>query len=117
MRPRSSKARWRSASAVFFMGCIIAAPARGSGCRAQLHGGEIHRHGEGDVHIVGEQVQRDMGQDLDDLAVAESADSPAWAALISAADAPALRPSIVWAARQYSQPLRSATATAICSAS
>ncbi len=50
-------------------------------------------------------------------AVRASADCPTWAAAISAGLAPALWPSTVWAARQYSQRLRLAIATAICSPS
>src|SRR5690606_20282221 len=48
-------------------------------------------------------------------AVAGSSDCPAWARAMSSALAPALRPSSVCAARQYSQRLRSAIATAISS--
>ena len=110
---------------------------------------EVHRHVERHVDVVGEQVERHMREDLDDLliieasraqrctspsaicarcsttfnakssaaAVAGSLDWPICAAAICSLLAPALRPNAVCAARQYSQALRLAMATAICSPS
>ncbi len=39
---------------------------------AQAHRGEIHRHLKRDVDVVGEQIERDMGEDFNNLLVIES---------------------------------------------
>src|SRR3546814_1111633 len=57
----------------------------------------------------------DLSANASAAATAGSSDLPACARDISSALAPALRPSAVCAARQYSQRLRLAIATAICS--
>lgn len=38
----------------------------------ELHGREVDRHVEGDVDVVGEQVERDMRHDLDDVLIVEA---------------------------------------------
>ena len=44
-----------------------------SGCRAgQLHAGEVDRNVESDVEVVGEEIERDLRHDLDNLLVIEA---------------------------------------------
>ena len=50
----------------------LAREVRASGGAAKLYGGKIHRHRERYFHIVGEEIQRDVGHDLDDVLIVKA---------------------------------------------